>query len=48
VKRVALTYHDGYDIEPYADAVRGSGLEPLMVTTSRPLASVCCSPAERT
>lgn len=40
MKRVALTFHDGHNIESYVDAVRDSGLEPLLVTPSRPLESV--------
>jgi putative glutamine amidotransferase len=40
MKRVALTYHDTYDIEPYAAAVRAAGMEPVLVTPARPMASM--------
>jgi gamma-glutamyl-gamma-aminobutyrate hydrolase PuuD len=37
MKRVAITYHDGYDVTPYADAARDCGLDPVLVTPARPL-----------
>jgi putative glutamine amidotransferase len=40
VKRVAVTYHLGYDVEPYAEAIRAAAMEPVLVTPARPLASL--------
>ena len=40
MKRVAITYHDGYDVTPYAEAARDCGLEPVLVTPERPIESL--------
>jgi putative glutamine amidotransferase len=40
MKRVALTYRFENKIAPYADALRGAGIEPVFVTPDHPLASL--------
>jgi putative glutamine amidotransferase len=40
MKRAALTYRDEKRIAPYADALRGAGIEPTMVTPDAPLDSL--------
>jgi putative glutamine amidotransferase len=40
MKRVALTFDDGYDVEPYSEALRDAGMEPVLVTPTRPVDSL--------
>ncbi len=40
MKRVAVTYHENYDVTPYAEAVRACGMDPVLVAPHCPIASL--------
>lgn len=40
MKRVAITYHESYDVTPYSEAVRACGMEPVLAAPHCPIASL--------